>query len=77
MPLDTRRPVLARATDAQKDAAGLMTAAQLAEHTALRYGAASGKLPRPFDRGPLAPGDDPWAGPLPAAVPALAGGRSA
>ena len=57
-------------TDAQKDTAGLMTAAQLAEHTALRYGAVSGKPPRPADRGPVAPGDDPWALPL----PALAGG---
>ena len=36
-----------------------MTAAQLAEHTALRYGAVTGKLPRPFERGPLAV--DPWA----------------
>ena len=36
-----------------------MTAAQLAEHTALRYGAVTGKLPRPFERGPLA--EDPWA----------------
>ena len=57
-------------SDAQKDTAGLMTAAQLAEHTALRYGAVSGKPPRPADRGPVAPGDDPWALPL----PALAGG---
>ncbi len=47
-------------TDAQKLAAGVMTAAQIAEHTALRYGLVSGKLPRPADRGgPLA--DDPWA----------------
>ena len=44
---------------AKKFAAGVMTAAQLAEHTALRRGAACGKLPRPFDRGPLAA--DPWA----------------
>ena len=36
-----------------------MTAAQLAEHTALRRGAITGKLPRPLERGPLA--DDPWA----------------
>ena len=48
-----------RTTDAQKFAAGAMTAAQLAEHTALRRGAATGKLPRPFERGPLA--EDPWA----------------
>ena len=40
-----------RTTDAQKFAAGVMTAAQLAEHTALRRGAACGKLPRPFERG--------------------------
>jgi len=53
-------------SDAQKHAAGLMTAAQLSEHTALRRGAASGKLPRPFDRGPVPPGNDPWAFPLPA-----------
>jgi len=57
-------------SDAQKNTAGLMTAAQLAEHTALRYGAVAGKLPRPSDRGPLPPRDDPWALPL----PALAGG---
>ena len=48
-----------RTTDAQKFAAGVMTAAQLAEHTALRRGAVTGKLPRPFERGPLA--EDPWA----------------
>lgn len=54
------------ATDLQKAAAGLMTAAQLAEHTALRYGAVSGKPPRPASRGPVPPDDDPWALPLPA-----------
>jgi predicted GIY-YIG superfamily endonuclease len=48
-----------RTTDAQKAAAGVMTAAQLAAHTALRRGAVTGKLPRPFERGPLA--EDPWA----------------
>lgn len=53
-------------SDVQKNAAGLMTAAQLAEHTALRYGAVCGKPPRPADRGPVLPGDDPWALPLPA-----------
>jgi hypothetical protein len=53
-------------TDAQKTAAGLMTAAELAAHTALRHGAACGKLPRPFDRGPLPADADPWAAPLPA-----------
>ena len=36
-----------------------MTAAQLAEHTALRRGAVTGKPDRPAERGPLA--DDPWA----------------
>ena len=48
-----------RTTDAQKRAAGVMTAAQLAEHTALRRGVVTGKLSRPFDRGLLA--EDPWA----------------
>jgi hypothetical protein len=48
-----------RTTDAQKGAAGVMTAAQLAEHTALRRSAVTGKLPRPFERGPLT--EDPWA----------------
>jgi hypothetical protein len=48
-----------RTTDGQKLAAGVMTAAQLAEHTALRRGAVTGKPNRPADRGPLA--DDPWA----------------
>ena len=61
-----------RTTDAQKSAAGVMTAAQLAEHTALRRGAVTGRLPRPVQRGPLA--DDPWAvqpapGPLPQLIP--------
>jgi len=59
-----------RTTDAQKAAAGVMTAAQRAGHSALRYGAVTGKLPRRPERGPLA--DDPWAvrpaGPPPAAV---------
>jgi hypothetical protein len=59
-----------RTTDAQKSAAGVMTAAQLAGHTALRYGAVTGKLSRRPERGPLA--DDPWAvrpaGPLPVAM---------
>jgi hypothetical protein len=41
-----------RTTDAQKQAAGVMTAAQLAEHTALRHGAVTGKGPRPAERGP-------------------------
>ena len=45
-------------TDTQKLAAGLMTAAQLAEHTALRRGAVTGKPARPAGRGPLPA--DPW-----------------
>jgi hypothetical protein len=53
-------------SDAQKAAAGLMTAARLAEHTALRRGLVSGKPPRPASRGPVPPGNDPWALPLPA-----------
>ena len=52
-----------RTTDAQKLAARVMTAAQLAEHTALRRGAVTGKPDRPAERGPLA--DDLWALPLP------------
>ena len=60
-----------RTTDAQKLAAGVMTAAQLAEHTALRRGAITGRPVRPAERGPLA--DDPWAVrpacPLPQLVP--------
>jgi predicted GIY-YIG superfamily endonuclease len=54
-------------TDAQKRAAGVMTAAQLAEHTALRYGLVSGKLPCPVERGPLAA--DPWTACPAAATP--------
>ena len=60
-----------RTTDPQKLAAGVMTAAQLAEHTALRRGAITRKPARPAERGPLA--DDPWtvrpAGPLPHPIP--------
>jgi len=56
-------------TDAQKLTAGVMTTAQLAEHTALRRGAVSGKPARPAGRGPLLA--DPWrdqpAGSLPCA----------
>jgi predicted GIY-YIG superfamily endonuclease len=48
-----------RTTDAQKAAAGVMTAAQLAEHTALRHGAVTGKPSRSAQRGPLP--DDLWA----------------
>jgi predicted GIY-YIG superfamily endonuclease len=62
-----------RTTDAQKLAAGVMTAAQLAEHTALRRGAVTGKPARPADRGPLA--DDPWAiHPAPPVLPVPAEG---
>jgi hypothetical protein len=46
-------------TDAQKFAAGVMTAAQMAEHTALRRGLVTGKLPLPVQHGPLEV--DPWA----------------
>lgn len=46
-------------TDAQKDAAGLMTAALLSAHAELRRGLVAGKPPRPASRGPLT--DDPWA----------------
>jgi hypothetical protein len=53
-------------TDAQKATAGLMTAAQMAEHSALRHGAATGRLARPFDRGAVPADADPWAIPLPA-----------
>jgi hypothetical protein len=48
-------------TEAQRAAAGLMTAALLAEHAGLRDGAACGLLPRPLERGPLPAGGDPWA----------------
>jgi hypothetical protein len=51
-------------SDAQKDAAGLMTAAQWAEHTALRYGAVTGKPARPAGRGVIPADADPWAGPV-------------
>jgi predicted GIY-YIG superfamily endonuclease len=61
-----------RTTDAQKAAAEVMTAAQLAEHTALRRGLVTGKLPRPFERGPLAA--DPWATGSP--LTALTAGRT-
>ena len=57
-----------RTTDAQKYAAGVMTAAQFAEHTALRRGAVTGKPARPAERGPLF--DDPWAiRPAPPSLP--------
>jgi hypothetical protein len=47
------------ATDRQLAAAGLMTAVQLSEHTALRRGLVTGKPARPATRGPLLA--DPWA----------------
>jgi predicted GIY-YIG superfamily endonuclease len=62
-------------TDAQKFTAGVMTAAQMAEHSALRHGLVTGKLARPLERGPLT--DDPWAvrpAAAPLAVPGRAGG---
>jgi predicted GIY-YIG superfamily endonuclease len=66
-------------TDAQKLAAGLMTAAQLAEHTALRYGAVTGKPTRPAMRGPARA--DLWAdqpaGTLPTATVAAGAGDPA
>lgn len=55
-------------SDVQKDAAGLVTAAQLAEHTALRRGV--WQAARPLERGPLPPGNDPWA----LLLPVLTGG---
>lgn len=48
-----------RTTDAIKDLAGVMTSAQQAEHTALRRGAVTGKLPRAAERGPAV--TDLWA----------------
>ncbi len=54
-------------TEDQKAAAGLMTAAQWAEHTALRRGAVTGKLPRPVERTRTLLADDPWAARPPAA----------
>jgi hypothetical protein len=49
-------------TDAQKDRAGLMTAAVRAEHTALRRGAAAGRVAG-LVRLAAAPPDDPWYAP--------------
>jgi hypothetical protein len=46
-------------TDAQKDRAGLMTAAARAEHTALRRGGAAGRVAG-LVRLPITPPDDPW-----------------
>jgi len=68
----------ARTTDLQKEAAGVMTAAQQAEHTALRRGA-TGRTPprqrprvrrlRPSSPGEAVDGDDLWAAPGPAGAP--------
>lgn len=51
-------------SDTEKALAGLMTSAQLAEHTVLRRGAVAGRPARLADRGPLPPGEDPWIRPL-------------
>ena len=50
-----------RITDAELDAAGNMTSGHLAEHTALRNGAVTGKPPRPAERLTEPAADDPWA----------------
>jgi predicted GIY-YIG superfamily endonuclease len=60
-----------RTTDAQKQAAGVMTAAQQAEHTALRRGAVRGRVPGAVRRAATSP-NDPWYAPPPGAVPAPA-----
>lgn len=44
-----------RTTEAEKDAAGVMTAAQMREHTALKPDRG-----KPAERGPLPPEDNPW-----------------
>jgi predicted GIY-YIG superfamily endonuclease len=54
-------------TDAQKQAAGVMTAAQQAAHSELRRGLLGGRSARPAERGP-AP-DDPWLGQLTGTLP--------
>jgi predicted GIY-YIG superfamily endonuclease len=48
-----------RTSDTEKTAAGAMTSAQWAEHTALRRGAAAGKVPG-IVRLAAVPADDPW-----------------
>jgi hypothetical protein len=53
-------------SDPQKDAAGLMTAAQQAEHTALRHGAGRGRVARAV-RMASTPSADLWYQALPAA----------
>jgi hypothetical protein len=54
-------------SDAEKAAVGLMTAAGLAEHTALRRGLVTGKPARVVARGPVFP--DPWAALPPVPIP--------
>jgi predicted GIY-YIG superfamily endonuclease len=55
--------------DLVKAAAGVMTAAQQADHTALRRGTAAGRVPG-LARSAATPADDPWYTPA-------AGGRAA
>ena len=57
----TLRGQIARSllTDAQLATAGLMTSAQLAEHTALRRGLVTGRI-RGVVRTATTPADDPW-----------------
>lgn len=62
-------------SDAQKAAAGLMTAADLAEHTDLRRGLVTGKPSRPVARGRLL--TDPWASPDPPGVVSSEGSGAA
>ena len=62
-----------RTTDAQKAAAGVMTAAQLAEHTALRRGAGDRQAAPPARAGPA--GRRP-VGHRPARPPAVTAGRT-
>ena len=52
-----------KVTDDELDAAGNMTSSQLAEHTALRNGAVTGKPARPAQRLHDADPDDPWTEP--------------
>lgn len=59
-----------RTSDAEKALAGVMTSAELAEHTALRRGAAAGKVPGAVRLG-VTPPADPWY------VPGVAAGSDA
>lgn len=54
-----------RTTDAQKQAAGVMTTSQQADHTALRRGTAGGRVPGAV-RLAVTPVNDPWYIPEPA-----------